>query len=173
MALFALVSAFFCCNIWFLGEVLLDGADIKAKNYEILSRLMRMLNSCTNIFIYCFVDRTFKRYFKEYLKRIPYLMTCTLVEVAKPEEVTQTTNYSETQSMTKQRKASTESQPMKRQVSTESQTHPMARQVSTESQPMTRQVSTESQTQPMTKTRKVSIKRINDTTKYMKHASVE
>ena len=86
-ALFALVSAFFFCNIWFFGEVILKAVkstitsgnfDVFVDNYEIIARLMRMLNSCTNIFIYCVVDRAFRNLFKNYLKRLAYLMTCTL-----------------------------------------------------------------------------------------------
>ena len=94
-ALFALVSAFFFCNIWFLGEVILKTIAGAAKvedpgfkaflnNYEIISRLMRMLNSCTNVFIYCVVDRTFKTLFKYYLKRLAYVMTCTQFKSIKP-----------------------------------------------------------------------------------------
>ena len=88
-ALFALVSAFFLCNIWFFVEVILNAVKSLMKsgsffifldNYEIISRLMRMLNSCTNIFIYCVVDRTFRQLFKNYLKRLANLLTCTMLK---------------------------------------------------------------------------------------------
>ena len=88
-ALFSLVSAFFLCNIWFFGEVILSAVKSVFKsdsyltfldNYEIISRLMRMLNSCTNIFIYCAVDRTFRQLFKHYIKRFANLLTCTLLK---------------------------------------------------------------------------------------------
>ena len=95
VALFALVTSFFFCNIWFLLEVIFKGTGIKERNYEIISRLMRMLNACTNVFIYCIVDRSFKRYLKNYLKRIPYLMTCTLVEAVKPQDVTESCTESQ------------------------------------------------------------------------------
>ena len=77
LALFALVTSFFFCNIWFLGEMIFDGIGNKSENYEIISRLMRMLNACTNVLVYCIVDHTFKKYFKNYLL---YLMSCTLVD---------------------------------------------------------------------------------------------
>ena len=94
-ALFALVIAFFFCNIWFLGEVILKtvssaahvedpGFETFLDNYEIISRLMRMLNSCTNVFIYCVVDRTFKTLFKYYLKRLAFLMSCKLIKSIEP-----------------------------------------------------------------------------------------
>ena len=72
-ALFALVAAFFFCNIWFFGEVILKAVKSETEsdnfvqfvdNYEIISRFMRMMNSCTNIVIYCVVDRTFRQLFK-------------------------------------------------------------------------------------------------------------
>jgi hypothetical protein len=92
-ALFALVTSFFICNVWFLGEAIADGirleGDAKSifENYEIISRLMRMLNSCTNVFIYCVVDRTFKNFFKQDLKSIAYYMSCTLIKNLKPTEI--------------------------------------------------------------------------------------
>ena len=83
MALFSLVTAFFICNIVFMGELMMKAVRAVGgvkfafkKQYEIVSRLMLVLNSCTNVFIYCFADRTFKKHFKDHLKHIWYLMTC-------------------------------------------------------------------------------------------------
>ena len=87
-ALFALITAFCLCNIWFLVECILktvefqdDATEEMVENFEIFSRLMRMLNSCTNVFIYCIVDRTFRTYFKTYLRRIASFLTCNLAPV--------------------------------------------------------------------------------------------
>ena len=93
--LFALVASFFFCNIWFLGECILrtvsaavmvedPGFEDFLKNYRIISRVMRMLNSCTNVFIYCLVDRNFRKLFSYYLKRLMYLMTCKCIKSMKP-----------------------------------------------------------------------------------------
>ena len=110
-ALFALVTSFFICNVWFLGEAIADGVRLKGdaksifENYEIISRLMRMLNSCTNVFIYCVVDRTFKNFFKQDLKSIAYYMSCTLLKNLKPtavrEEESNFRSHSESQPLSK------------------------------------------------------------------------
>jgi hypothetical protein len=53
-------------------------------NYRIISRVMRMLNSCTNVLIYCMADEKFRALFKIYLKRLLYLMTCKCSKSIKP-----------------------------------------------------------------------------------------
>ena len=69
-------------------------------NYEIISRLMRMLNSCTNIFIYCVVDRTFRQLFKNYLKRLANLLTCTMLKsLRKVDKVRESTTKDISQSL--------------------------------------------------------------------------
>ena len=80
LALFAVVGAFLICNVWYLIEVILKSLDPKIigsiPKYATISRLMRTLNSCTNVLVYCFADRTFKRYLKRYIYRILYYASC-------------------------------------------------------------------------------------------------
>ena len=84
LALFAVVGAFLICNVWYLIEVILKSLPLKimgsVPKYATLSRLMRTLNSCTNVLVYCFADRTFKRYLKKYLYRILHAVSCTLIK---------------------------------------------------------------------------------------------
>ena len=86
LALFAVVAAFLFCNVWYLVEVILKAIssgiiyDCMPK-YGSLSRFMRTFNACTNVLIYCFADRTFKRYLKNYLCYIVYRMSCTLIKL--------------------------------------------------------------------------------------------
>ena len=90
IALFALVASFFLCNVWFFGEVIADcirlkvDANIAFETYEVVTRVMRVLNSCTNVLIYCVVDRTFKTFLKQDLKRIIYYISCTLIKHFEP-----------------------------------------------------------------------------------------
>ena len=84
LALFAVVGAFLICNVWYLVEVILKSVDPKimrsVPHYATLSRLMRTLNSCTNVLVYCFADRTFKRYLKRYIYRILFVLSCSLIK---------------------------------------------------------------------------------------------
>ena len=84
LALFAVVGAFLICNVWYLVEVILKSVDPKimrsVPRYGTISRLMRTLNSCTNVLVYCFADRTFKRYLKRYIYKILSFLSCTLIK---------------------------------------------------------------------------------------------
>jgi hypothetical protein len=86
LALFAVVAAFLFCNVWYLVEVILKAIssgiiyDCMPK-YGSLSRFMRTFNACTNVLIYCFADRTFKRYLKNYLCYIIDRMSCGLIKL--------------------------------------------------------------------------------------------
>ena len=86
LALFAVVSGFLFCNIWYLIEVILKAIDSGIvynclRMYDTLSRFMRTFNACTNVLLYCCVDRTFNRYLKRYLCRVVYLLSCTLINL--------------------------------------------------------------------------------------------
>ena len=82
LALFVVTGAFLFCNVWYVGEQMLKsfGLDVdKVPNYLIISRFMRTLNACTNVLVYCFADRTFKKYLKKNIWHILHLMSCSVV----------------------------------------------------------------------------------------------
>ena len=85
LTLFVVTGAFLFCNIWYVGEEVVKalqtfGYDIAAvPNYLIISRFMRTLNACTNVLVYCFADRTFKKYLKRNIWHLLYVMSCSVV----------------------------------------------------------------------------------------------
>ena len=85
LVLFVVTGAFLFCNAWYAGEEVLQtletfGCDIAAvPNYLIISRFMRTLNACTNVLVYCFADKTFKKYLKKNIWQLLYLMSCSVV----------------------------------------------------------------------------------------------
>ena len=82
LALFVVTGAFLFCNVWYVGEEMLKtfGLDVdKVPNYLIISRFMRTLNACTNVLVYCFADRTFKKYLKRNIWHLLYVMSCSVV----------------------------------------------------------------------------------------------
>ena len=85
LALFVVTGAFLFCNIWYVGEEVVKalqtfGYDIAAvPNYLIISRFMRTLNACTNVLVYCFADKTFKKHLKKNIWHLLYLMSCSVV----------------------------------------------------------------------------------------------
>ena len=85
LTLFVVTGAFLFCNIWYVGEEVVKalqtfGYDIAAvPNYLIISRFMRTLNACTNVLVYCFADRTFKKYLRKNTSHLLYLMSCSVV----------------------------------------------------------------------------------------------
>ena len=101
-ALFALVILFFFCNIpYVIDEILKAGSETRKtyfqKNFEIISRVMRVVNSCSNVLVYCVADRRFRGYLKMYLTRIPYLMSCKKLSLLKPEEGSEVKEITTTQ----------------------------------------------------------------------------
>ena len=85
LVLFVVTGAFLFCNAWYAGEEVLQtlevfGCDIAAvPNYLIISRFMRTLNACTNVLVYCFADKTFKKHLKKNIWHLLYLMSCSVV----------------------------------------------------------------------------------------------
>ena len=86
LALFVVTGSFLFCNVWYVGEELLKtfGLDVdKVPNYFIISRFMRTLNACTNVLVYCFADRTFKKYLKKNIWHLLHLMSCSVFRCKK------------------------------------------------------------------------------------------
>ena len=93
-ALFGLIIVFFLCNSWFLFKKIMDSVKFYPwwrPNFEIVTRLMRTLNACVNVFVYCIADFSFRKYFSYYLRKILYLMTCTLISSLRPDDITEIT----------------------------------------------------------------------------------
>ena len=82
LALFVVTGAFLFCNVWYVGEEILKTFGLhvdKFPNYLTISRFMRTLNACTNVLVYCFADRTFKKYLKKKIWHLLYLLSCSVV----------------------------------------------------------------------------------------------
>ena len=79
LALFVVTGAFLFCNVWYVGEEMLKSFGLDVPNYLIISRFMRTVNACTNVLVYCFADRTFKKYLKKNMCHLLYLMSCSVV----------------------------------------------------------------------------------------------
>ena len=94
-ALFGIVILYFFCNTFYvielsLKEGLKDCTPSYQKNYEVISRLLRVINACSNVIVYCVADRTFRRYIRFYLKRMFYPLFCKLIPVLEPTVVDET-----------------------------------------------------------------------------------
>ena len=92
-ALFGIVFKKFLCNSFFIIElslkiVIKDGCSPSyQKNFEIIVRLMRILNAISNALVYCIADRTFRRHLRFYLKRIFYPLFCKMIPILEPKTV--------------------------------------------------------------------------------------
>jgi len=92
-ALFGIVICKFVFNTFYVVELIFK-TYLKdhchpsyQKNFEIIVRLMRIINAMSNTAVYCIADRTFRRYIRFYLKRIFYPMFCKLIPVLEPTTV--------------------------------------------------------------------------------------
>ena len=91
-ALFGIVTLYFFCNTFYVTEEILKAALKKNKpsyrrNFEILSRFMRVLNACSNVFVYCVADQKFRRYLRYYLKKLFYPLFCKMIPILEPRTV--------------------------------------------------------------------------------------
>jgi hypothetical protein len=91
-ALFGIVILYFFCNTFYVVELSLkeglkDCNPSYQKNYEVISRLLRVINACSNVIVYCVADRTFRRHIRFYLKRMFYPLFCKLIPVLEPTTV--------------------------------------------------------------------------------------
>lgn len=96
LVLFGLAILFFCCNIWYLIEVILKTLTIKPnwqRKYEIASRLMRLMNSCTNVFIYGMVNPSFRKPFRNCLRSMQNIVTCSLTSRSEQQDVTEINTF--------------------------------------------------------------------------------
>ena len=84
---------FFLCNSFFIIELTLkivikdSCSPSYQKNFEIIVRLMRILNAISNALVYCIADRTFRRHLRFYLKRIFYPLFCKMIPILEPKTV--------------------------------------------------------------------------------------
>ena len=88
-ALFGIVALYFFCNTFFVIEEVMKAALKKNKpeyrvNFDIISRLMRVINAVSNVLIYCVADVKFRRLLRFYLKRMFYPLFCKLIPVLEP-----------------------------------------------------------------------------------------
>ena len=88
-ALFGIVALYFFCNTFYVIEEVMKAALKKNKpeyrvNFDIISRLMRVINAVSNVLIYCVADVKFRRLLRFYLKRMFYPLFCKLIPVLEP-----------------------------------------------------------------------------------------
>ena len=86
-ALFGIVILYFFCNTFYVIELsfkLKDCTPSYQKNFEVISRLLRVVNSCSNVMVYCVADPTFRRYIIFYVKRMFYALFCKLIPILEP-----------------------------------------------------------------------------------------
>ena len=92
-ALFGIVLQKCLCNSFYIIELILkavirDGCSPSyQKNFEIIVRLMRILNAISAALVYCLADRTFRRHLRNYLKRIFYPLFCKMIPILEPKTV--------------------------------------------------------------------------------------